>query len=211
MPTITAITTNSATLGHTVTDDGGLSITARGIVLAQTSDNADPTLGGSLVTNLTTNGTTGVFSVNAAGLQTGRTYSFAAYATNSLGTTYTSVETFSTLAILGSTSFLEGPAAGSDFDLIVAAGPWTVTSNASWLHSTSGGIGNGNFSFTFDANTGANAHRHDHHLRRDRDHHSSRKQLCRRQSGDYARSLRSGCGIWVGGGRQRQRLHPGLQ
>ena len=50
---------------------------------------------------------------------------------------------------------LEGPAAGSDTDIVVTSGAWTATSNASWLHTSASGTGNGLASFTFDANTGA--------------------------------------------------------
>ena len=50
---------------------------------------------------------------------------------------------------------VEGPAAGSDSDIVTLAGAWTATANASWLHTTSSGSGNGLATFTFDANAGA--------------------------------------------------------
>ena len=50
---------------------------------------------------------------------------------------------------------LEGPSAGSGSYVVAATGAWTATSNASWLHTSSGGTGNGLAAFTFDANTGA--------------------------------------------------------
>ena len=89
-----SVTAMSATLGGDVTSDGDATITTRGVVYALTSDNANPQLNGKDVTNLSTSGTTGVFTVNATGLTPGATYSFAAYATNSVGTSYTSVSTF---------------------------------------------------------------------------------------------------------------------
>ena len=58
-------------------------------------------------------------------------------------------------AALDTVALLEGPAAGSDSDVVTFAGPWTATANASWLHTTAGGSGNGLATFTFDANTGA--------------------------------------------------------
>ena len=98
-PTSTSITSNSATLGGNVSNDGGSPITERGILYALTSANGNPQLGGTGVTKLTVSGTTGVFTVNASSLTIGAAYSFVAYATNGIGTTYTSpVSTFATLA-----------------------------------------------------------------------------------------------------------------
>ena len=55
---------------------------------------------------------------------------------------------------LGSTALVEGPAAGSDSDLVQSAAPWTATANASWLHTTASGSASGLAIFTFDVNTG---------------------------------------------------------
>ncbi len=52
------------------------------------------------------------------------------------------------------TNPLEGPAAGSDSDIIAISGPWTAVSNSSWLHTTASGTGDGVLTFSFDANTG---------------------------------------------------------
>ena len=98
-PTDTSITATTATLGGDVTSDGGASITTCGVVYALTSTNANPQLNGTGVINLTTTGTTGVFTVNASSLTPGATYSFAAYATNSVGTSYSSVSTFTMQAV----------------------------------------------------------------------------------------------------------------
>ena len=54
----------------------------------------------------------------------------------------------------GANVLIEGPAAGSDSHLVVTTGAWSVTSNASWLHSTSSGSGNGRAVISFDANSG---------------------------------------------------------
>ena len=43
---------------------------------------------------------------------------------------------------LGTTALLEGPAAGSDSDIVSTDGPWSATSNAPWLHTASSGTGN---------------------------------------------------------------------
>ena len=89
-PTVTIISDKSAMLGGNVTSDGGGSITERGVVYAMTSTNPNPQIGGVGVTKVTASGSTGAFTVNANGLMNQAVYSFAAYATNSAGTTYTS-------------------------------------------------------------------------------------------------------------------------
>ncbi len=96
-PTSSSIATTSATLGGNVVTDGGANITERGVVYALTSANADPLINGSGVAKVVAGGTTGVFTVSVTGLSAGRGYSFKAYATNSVGTTYTTpVATFTT-------------------------------------------------------------------------------------------------------------------
>ena len=52
-------------------------------------------------------------------------------------------------------ALLEGPASGTDSDIVAATGAWSATANASWLHTTASGTGNGLATFTFDANSGA--------------------------------------------------------
>ena len=59
------------------------------------------------------------------------------------------------LLSLGTAALAEGPAAGSDSDIVATAGNWTATANAAWLHATSSGSGSGLATFSFDANTGA--------------------------------------------------------
>lgn len=88
-PTFSMVSVSSAQLGGSVTDDGTLPITGRGVVYSLSSVNSNPQIGGNGVTQLSTAGTTGAFQITANGLTEGRLYSFAAYATNSLGTTYT--------------------------------------------------------------------------------------------------------------------------
>ena len=97
-PTSTGISGNGATLGGNVTSDGGSTISERGVVHSLTSANANPLIGGTGVTKSTATGTTGVFTVALTNLVPESGYSFKAYATNSAGTAYTSVSTFTTLA-----------------------------------------------------------------------------------------------------------------
>ncbi len=95
-PTNSGVSSTSATLGGTVTSDGGAAVTARGVVYAPTATNTNPKVGGTGVTAVTGTGTTGVFTVSASGLAAGTSYTYAAYATNSVGTAYSATGTFTT-------------------------------------------------------------------------------------------------------------------
>jgi uncharacterized protein (TIGR02145 family) len=88
---ITNITHNSATGGGNVTNDGGATVTARGICWGT---NPNPTL----ADNFTVNGSgTGSFTSNITGLTPNTTYYVRAYATNSVGTNYGNQVSFTTL------------------------------------------------------------------------------------------------------------------
>ena len=96
-PTSANISSTAVTLGGNVTDDGGSPITERGVVFALTSSNPNPSIGGAGVTQVSATGTTGIFTVNVYNLTPAAAYSYFAYATNEIGTTYTSpVSTFTT-------------------------------------------------------------------------------------------------------------------
>ncbi len=87
---VSSITTSTATCGGNVSDDGGATVTARGVCWS-TSQN--PTVSGSH----TTDGTgTGNFTSNLTGLSANTTYYVRAYATNSAGTAYGSEVSFTT-------------------------------------------------------------------------------------------------------------------
>jgi uncharacterized protein (TIGR02145 family) len=87
---ITQSTTASS--GGNITDAGGSTITARGVVWGTTSG---PTIAG----NKTTDGTgTGSFESNLTGLTPSTTYYLRAYATNNTGTSYGSEIIFTTTA-----------------------------------------------------------------------------------------------------------------
>ena len=87
---VTSITTTSASSGGNVTDDGGASVTARGVCW-NTSSN--PTISG----NKTTDGTgTGFFASSITDLSASTGYHVRAYATNSAGTSYGSDISFVT-------------------------------------------------------------------------------------------------------------------
>ena len=87
---ISSIASTTATSGGNVTDDGGATVTARGVCWS-TSHN--PTTSNSK----TTNGTgIGSFTSSLTGLTAGTTYYVRAYATNSAGTAYGNERSFST-------------------------------------------------------------------------------------------------------------------
>ena len=85
-PTAVEVTSNSAILGGTVTGDGDAPVTSLGVVYAPTATNSNPQIGVPGVTNVPGTGTSGVFTVDVSNLLSGTAYSFAAYATNSVGT-----------------------------------------------------------------------------------------------------------------------------
>ena len=90
---VTSITSTSATSGGNITNDGGATITALGIVWGTTTN---PTIGSNL--GITTDGSsTTNFSSNIINLLPGTTYYVRSYATNSAGTGYGDVKVFTTL------------------------------------------------------------------------------------------------------------------
>jgi hypothetical protein len=98
---VTDVTGNSALCGGTVTDGGGLAITARGVCW---SISHNPTLSDSH----TTDGTgTGSFSSNITGLSTSTTYYVRAYATTAQATSYGEEMTFTTMNGIPSVSTSE--------------------------------------------------------------------------------------------------------
>ncbi|WP_324679137.1 malectin domain-containing carbohydrate-binding protein [Hymenobacter sp. GOD-10R] len=93
-PTPSTITSTGATLGGNVTADGGATVTERGVVYSST--NATPTIGSG--TKVVIGANLGSFSQAVTGLSSSTLYYVRAYATNTAGTSYGSVVSFSTLA-----------------------------------------------------------------------------------------------------------------
>ena len=89
---VTQITTTTAVAGGNVTDDGGISVTERGVVFS-TSQN--PTIADNKVVSGTG---LGDFICNLTNLQEGTTYHVRAYAINSKGTAYGEEVSFTTIA-----------------------------------------------------------------------------------------------------------------
>tara|TARA_R110002073_G_scaffold326975_1_gene507298 strand:- start:158 stop:5872 length:5715 start_codon:yes stop_codon:yes gene_type:complete len=94
-----SITGSSATISAEVTSDGGSSVTARGLIYALTATNSNPQIGGTGVTQEDKGTGLGVISSMLSGLTPDTQYSYAGYATNTDGTTYSTVKTFTTLEI----------------------------------------------------------------------------------------------------------------
>lgn len=86
---------NTAYLGGKVEDDGGSAVTSRGVVIAATGG-TDPLGTKNTWSKLSTGGGTGSFGVPATGLISGTRYVYAAFATNSVGTSYGEAMTFTT-------------------------------------------------------------------------------------------------------------------
>ncbi len=122
-PTATAITNNTATLGGNITSDGGASISARGTVWKTTSPvtiSDNPLAEGGT--------TTGVFTHSRTTLPAKSHIFYAAYATNSVGTTLSSEGNFYTLAdepTTHVTNFAANPITGNYTSL-----------NLTWLSAT---------------------------------------------------------------------------
>ena len=151
---VTAVTGNSALCGGTVTDDGGLAITARGVCWS-TSHN--PTLGDSH----TTDGTgTGSFASSITGLGTSTTYYVRAYATTAQATSYGEELTFTTMNGIPTVSTAEvtditattatcGGTIATDGGLAITARGvcWSTSPNPTLSDShTTGGTGTGSLS-----------------------------------------------------------------
>ena len=125
------ISSQSAELGGDVLTDGGLFVSARGVVYDL---NPQPDLSNTF----TQNGTgIGVFSSPVSGLLASTTYYYRAYATNALGTAFGTEMQFTTLSSGG------GP----------------ITCNAHNLSSVAGASGHYNQRFNWTAIVGASEHR----------------------------------------------------
>jgi hypothetical protein len=96
-PTQAAITDTTATLGGDVISNGGSTILARGVLVSLTSTNADPTLGGTGVTEVDdASDTTGTFTEDVTNLLENGAYTYVAFATTADGTSYSPTDAFQT-------------------------------------------------------------------------------------------------------------------
>lgn len=93
-PTVANLAPTSATLGGTVTDDGGSAVTDRGVVYSTSANSTSPALGDANATALSAGAGTGTFTAEATGLSTGTRYTFRAYAITAAGVSYSPAASF---------------------------------------------------------------------------------------------------------------------
>lgn len=157
IPTLTTIavsakTQTSATSGGSISNDGGATISVRGLCWNTLSN---PTIANSK----TNDGTgTGAFTSSITGLTAGTTYFARAYASNSVGTAYGNEIVFTTInvptlittevsAITGTTATSGGNVTNNGDANIIARGVcWSTSANPTTANSkTIDGVGNGLF------------------------------------------------------------------
>jgi uncharacterized protein (TIGR02145 family) len=155
--TATSITATTATSGGNITSDGGFAVTARGMVWS-TSQN--PTTTSNM--GMTSNGTgIGTFTSNLIGLTQSTTYYVRAYATNSVGTTYGSQQSFTTqdglpvittyvVSSITATTAVNGGNITSDggFSITARGVVWSTSQNpttTSNMGMTNNGTGTGSY------------------------------------------------------------------
>ena len=92
---VSSVLSSTATLNGEITSDGGASVSARGFVYS-TSDNT-PTIGEGSVTDQASGIGIGTFNSSISSLSPNTTYYYQAYATNTSGTSYGGVISFTTL------------------------------------------------------------------------------------------------------------------
>jgi uncharacterized protein (TIGR02145 family) len=150
---ITAITVNSATSGGNITNNGGASVTMRGVCW---NTSPFPTTANSKTTNGPGNG---VFVSELTGLAANTLYYVRAYATNSLGTSYGNQQSFTTLSgiitlttaevteITTTTAISGGEITNDGGSPVTARGVcWSTSQNPTIADSTTiDGSGNGVF------------------------------------------------------------------
>ncbi|MCE5348065.1 MAG: gliding motility-associated C-terminal domain-containing protein [Bacteroidales bacterium] len=120
--TVTNISTNTATSGGSVSDDGGQSVIARGVCWSTSSN---PTVSGS---HSADGSGTGSFTSSLTDLSEGTTYYVRAYATNSVGTGYGNELSFTTISTTISGS--NGGTTVAPNALVYIASNATVTGSA---------------------------------------------------------------------------------
>jgi len=114
------ITQTTANSGGNISDDGGATVTARGVIWS-TSQN--PTIA---LSTKTSNGTgTGTFTSNITSITANTTYYVRAYATNSTGTAYGNEVSFKTSAVVTTNSGVTDLCGKTYKEIIIGNQTWT--------------------------------------------------------------------------------------
>ncbi|MBO7134868.1 MAG: hypothetical protein J6W06_12025 [Bacteroidales bacterium] len=148
----TSITSTSATLNGNVTSDGGATVTERGFIYSTMSFLLN--LGDG--TTVQCGNGTGSFSYNLIDLTDGTTYYYKAYATNSAGTAYGEVMSFTTLgtptvttgsasSITNTSATLSGNVTSDGGATVTARGFLYGTSSSNLTQTVQSGSGTGSF------------------------------------------------------------------
>jgi hypothetical protein len=145
---VSGITSTTVVLGGNVTDEGGASVTERGVCYSTT---LNPTTADK---KAEMGKGSGSFSLTISGLISGNTYYARAYAINSQGTTYGTQVTFTTSFLTATpTSYNVAKESGSKEFTITSNTDWQVSSNQTWCTlSANAGKGNGSITATFTEN-----------------------------------------------------------
>ena len=126
---VTEITANTATSGGNITDDGGTTVTARGVCW---STGQTPTISD----NKTEDGTgAGSFTSSVTDLEPNTTYYLRAYATNSAGTGYGSAMSFTTQEGSSGSTFTD-PRDGKVYQTVVIGNQEWLAENLAYAPSS---------------------------------------------------------------------------
>ncbi len=110
-----SVTTQGAVLAGAITENGGVAVSERGIILAPTVLNSNPQIGGTSCLQMNLGDGVGMFSGNTPLLASNTMYTYRAYAQNAVGIAYASVDTFSTYNINPPLVNVASSVAGSSF------------------------------------------------------------------------------------------------
>lgn len=85
LPTVASLTSSSVTLGGTIAIEDNAIVASRGVVYSRVSLNANPFVGDTHATSVSTSGTVGTFTIPISGLLSNTAYSFKPWALTAQG------------------------------------------------------------------------------------------------------------------------------
>lgn len=167
-----SVTSTTAAVSGAVTSEHSSAVTEAGVVYSTDAD-TDSVIGGPSVTKVAGGLASGTITANLTGLAPGTTYYFRAYATNGVGTSYGSKDSFTTTAIIPGAPVIGTATAGNGQATVSFSVPasdggaaitgYTVTSNPGGITATGAsspikvnGLANGTaYTFTVTATNSA--------------------------------------------------------